>query len=246
MGGNHVYSLSYVCLPGWEDRRGLFCRPGSRPCPGGLRGPSGGLPLPGHPLRHHHHAGWLCRRPGPPPAPAGGAPGQGGLCEPPGPADGPVCGLGGPQGVSGLFRAGAGAEGPPRRPCDPGGDGAGGPGLPGLPAAGGGVLPLCRKGAAGLPPAAGEAGGPVRGPAADGGRRRGGELVLPPSRMRGRGEPGGGPRGGRVHHRRVSFERGGFLPNHGPVALSLAEAKPLAGDGLWLRYTARGKERTAP
>ncbi len=29
-----------------------------------------------------------------------------------------------------------------------------------------------------------------------------------------------------------SFERGGFLPNRGPVALSLAEAKPLAGDGL--------------
>lgn len=43
-----------------------------------------------------------------------------------------------------------------------------------------------------------------------------------------------------------SFEQGGFLPNHGPVALSLAEAKPLAGDGLWLRYTARGKEKTAP
>lgn len=43
-----------------------------------------------------------------------------------------------------------------------------------------------------------------------------------------------------------SFERGGFLPNRGPVALSLAEAKPLAGDGLWLRYTARGKEKTAP
>ena len=30
------------------------------------------------------------------------------------------------------------------------------------------------------------------------------------------------------------------------TALSLAEAKPLAGDGLWLRYTARGKEKTAP
>ena len=43
-----------------------------------------------------------------------------------------------------------------------------------------------------------------------------------------------------------SFEQGGFLPNRGPVALSLAEAKPLAGDGLWLRYTARGKEKTAP
>ena len=100
MGGNHVYSLSYVCLPGWEDRRGLFAAP-EPPLPWRPTGPFGRTTAPGHSLRHHHHAGWLCRRPGPPPAPAG-PPGQGGLCEPPGPADGPVCGLGGPQGVFGL------------------------------------------------------------------------------------------------------------------------------------------------
>lgn len=33
------------------------------------------------------------------------------------------------------------------------------------------------------------------------------------------------------------FEQADFLPAHGPVAFSLKEAKPIDGDGLWLRYT---------
>ncbi len=32
------------------------------------------------------------------------------------------------------------------------------------------------------------------------------------------------------------FERADFLPPHEPVAFRLMEAKPIAGDGLWLRY----------
>src|SRR5699024_875115 len=42
---------SVICLSPWMGRStGTFLPPQSRPCPGGLRGPSGGLPLPGHSL----------------------------------------------------------------------------------------------------------------------------------------------------------------------------------------------------
>ena len=41
MGGNHVYSLSYVCLPGWEDRRGLFFAALKPPLPWRPTGPFG-------------------------------------------------------------------------------------------------------------------------------------------------------------------------------------------------------------
>ena len=205
MGGNHVYSLSYVCLPGWEDRRGLFCRPRAAPALaayGALRedyrcqailygtttmlggfadGPAPRLPRQGAPLAKEDSVN-----------PQGQRMGQFVVSvDPKGSLafSGPV--------LERKGRPAAHVIQAVTEQVDPAY-------LTYLRQVGVSYL-FAGKEQPGLPPAAGEAGGPVRGPAADGGRRRGGELVLPPSWMRGRGEPGGGPRGGRVHHRRVQL-----------------------------------------